>query len=122
MGKRGTMRKRTASEACIEYAIAAQAVREQTRIMGNNRCVEESAEEIEHAAGRLVSPAVPSCLTQHWEIVVGKYREEPALALEDMCEKCQIRLEAFEARKVAKKRLGAAKRSVEAIGKRESNA
>lgn len=116
------MAKRTAEEVCIEYAISVEAVREQTRIMAANRCIEESAEEVEHTTGRLVSPAVVSCLTRHWEIVVTKYREEPALALEDMCDKCQTRLEAFEVRAAAKKRLGAAKRAVEAIGKRINKA
>jgi len=30
--------KRTGDEVCVEYAIAADSVREQTRIMANNRC------------------------------------------------------------------------------------
>lgn len=106
------------SAACMEYAIAVDAVRAQTRIMMANRCEEASKEERDSSSGRIVSAEVPSCMSRHWEIDITKYGERPMLAFEDMCEPCQVRLQAYEARKEAKKRLGAAKRSVEAVGKR----
>jgi hypothetical protein len=61
-------------------------------------------------------------MSRHWNVVTGpapNYREYPEIAYEDMCDGCKVRLKAFEDRREARKRLGAAKRAVEAIGKRE---
>jgi hypothetical protein len=108
--------KRSAEEVCVEYAIAAESVREQTRIMRNNRREEESKGE--RGAYGCVEGAQESCLSEHWSIEATPYGERPSRAFEDMCELCQIRLKAFETRRECKRRLGAAKRAVEAIGKR----
>lgn len=108
---------RNAEDVCAEYALAAEAVREQTRIMRNNRCEEESKPEI--TANGYGAPAVESCLSQHWTIETDvRGSEHPMKDSGDMCDPCQIRLKAFEARKDAKRRLGAVKRSIESVGKR----
>lgn len=112
------MVKRTAEEVCIEYAIAVGAVREQTRIMAANRCPEQCGEERDPDSGRVVSAAQPSCLDLHWTLVCTPYGESPERAFEDMCDQCQIRLTAFDARREAKKRMGAVKRIVERVGNR----
>lgn len=113
-------RQRTAEEACVEYAIAAESVREQTRVMRNNRCEGESKGEIGASGYR--EGAQDSCLNQHWTIVLegsGDHaREVPELDYEDMCDECKTRLHAFKDRRDARKRLGAAKRAVENAGKR----
>jgi hypothetical protein len=114
--------KRSAEEVCVEYAIAAESVREQTRIMRDNPCTEQSGGELDLASG-YSNGAQESCMSRHWNVVTGpppNYREEPELTYDGMCEPCKIRLKAFDARRECKRRLGAAKRAVEAIGKREA--
>lgn len=113
--------QRTAEEVCVEYAIAAESVREQTRIMRNNRCEGESKGEIGMSGYR--EGAEESCLNKHWTIVIvdaghGNAAEKPSLAYDAMCDECKTRLQAFEDRREARKRLGAVKRAVEAAGKR----
>lgn len=112
---------RTANDVTVEYAIAVECVREQTRIMAKNRCEGESKGEIGMSGYR--EGAEESCLNKHWSIVVvsgghGEGREVPGMAYDDMCDECKTRLQAFLDRREARKRLGAAKRAVETVGKR----
>jgi hypothetical protein len=109
-------RRRTPEEVCIEYAIAAEAVRAQTWILRNFPCTEASR-HYTHETGE------EECLTQHWRTETyqsgdDRPTERPELAAEDMCENCQTRLRAFKDRREARKRLGSVKRSIETIGKR----
>lgn len=126
------MAKRTAEDACVEYALAAFHVRLSTTTIRQNPCevVAERCGEYDAAlevrpanSGLLVQPNMEDCLAMHWRIEIvpsgnGEGREVPALDYEDMCEACKVRLSAIEGRKTDRKRLGAAKRSVEAVGKR----
>lgn len=109
--------KRTPLDVCVGYVIAVEAVREQTRIMRNNRCEEFSKGEIGMSGYR--EGAQDDCLSQYWSIVHDQQgREHPEREHDDMCDACIRRLQAFKDRREAKKLFGAAKRSVEAIGKR----
>jgi hypothetical protein len=95
--------KRTAEEVCIEYARAAEAVREQTRIILNNRCtVADSPSERSYTEGTM---------TPCWQDIGLEDRE-------DWCEECVAKDAAKTLRAQLRKRLRAAKRSVEAVGKR----
>jgi hypothetical protein len=119
--------KRSAEEVCVEYAIAAASVREHSKILSLsvNQC---DAVTMFHESGAefLNGVSAPdSCMTQHWQVETYaygdvEYRERPALAYDDMCDGCKVRLKAFEDRREARRRLGSAKRAVEAIGKREA--
>jgi hypothetical protein len=108
-------KKRTAEQVCIEYAIAVEAVREQTRIMRDNRCPNESANFTEHGMN---VDGESSCLDDLFEIM--KEGAEEDSDYEEMCPACKIRFHALQKRRAARKRLGAAKRAVESIGKREN--
>lgn len=124
--------KSMTEEVCIEYAIAVFHVRLQTSLIKENPCevVAERCCEFEAALesrpsnrGLLIEPDMDDCIAKHWRYVVvrahdGEGREVPELAYEDMCGGCKERLKAVEDRKAARKRLGAAKRSIEATGKR----
>jgi hypothetical protein len=110
------MRRRTAEDACIDYAIAAEYVRSQTQILRDFPC-SEASRQYTHETGE------EECLTQHWRTETyqagdDRPMERPELAAEDMCENCQARLKAYGERRNGRKRLGAIKRSIEAIGKR----
>jgi hypothetical protein len=108
-------KQRTAQEVCTAYAHAVESVRVQTRIMLKHPCTEGNRKNFHKTGER-------ECLDRHWQTVLegqGVHaREVPELAVEDMCDACKTRLGAFEHRRDARKRLGAAKRAVEAIGKR----
>jgi hypothetical protein len=109
-------KRRTAEEVCIAYAVAVERVRFHTRIMHNHPCTEGRRKNFNETGET-------ECLDQHFAIEVydgghGNPKERPSLAEEDMCDNCRTRLQALNERKDARKRLGAAKRSVEAVGKR----
>lgn len=108
--------KRTAEEVCIEYALAVAEVRFQTCLLRDHRCTEGSRKNFNETGER-------ECLDRHFEIEIydsghGNPKERPGLAAVEMCDNCQTRLQAIRDRKDVRKRLGAAKRAVEAIGKR----
>lgn len=112
---------RNPEQVCIAYAEASESVRIFTRTLNGNRCEGESKGEIGMSGYR--EGAEESCLSKHWSIVVvnaghGNPKEEPGMAYEDMCDACKTRLQAFNDRRQARKVLGAAKRAVEAVGKR----
>lgn len=113
--------KRTAPEACIEYALAVAAVREQTRILRDTKCeIEEAAERADWSENYPGSEGTPSCLDNYFHAPKGPDAEFPRAQefYEKMCAPCKVKLRAVENRKDAKRRLGAAKRSVESVGKR----
>lgn len=108
--------RRTAEDVCIEYAIAVAAVREQTAIVHKHSCTEGNRQYTAETGEE-------ECLDRHFRIEVyqagdDRPMERPELAAEDMCENCQIRLKALDTRRGYRKRLGAAKRAVEIVGKR----
>jgi hypothetical protein len=134
------MKRRTTPElACIEYAIAVAEVRRLTELIGKQQCERQTAwaqriadgyEAVEKA--QLKNTPAPefdfserrpeTCVTQHWQSTLegsGDYvREVPVLALEDCCAGCQAVIELHAQRKMWRRKLGAAKRSIEALGKR----
>jgi hypothetical protein len=103
------MPKRTSEEACIEYAIAAGHVRMLTVLLGNSPCTFDDSQTNE-------------CLSLYWitrgQDDNGVALPDPQIEYDDMCEACKSRERAIRERRDARKRLGAAKRSVEAVGKR----
>lgn len=121
--------KRTAEEVCIEYASANASVSRLTATMNANPCealkerLQEYGAAIESRPGIAEFLSIPSsdtCLNRHWRIELrDNYgREEPEIPYDEMCDACKVRSEAVQARKEARSRLGAAKRSIGAIGKR----
>jgi hypothetical protein len=111
--------KRTPEDVCIEYAIAAEAVRKYTRLMRANPCTEASEGEFITGAPGL-GGFVSDCLSEFFAAPKGpggefpRYKEFHDL----MCDGCKARLDAINLRSAARVHLGAAKRRVEAIGKR----
>lgn len=105
--------RRTPIEACIGYAIAAEAVREQTRIMRSHQCTEGSRRDT-HETGEV------ECLDTFFAAPKGPDGEFPRYQEfhDAMCDNCKARLDALNLRRDARRRLGIAKRSVEAVGKR----
>lgn len=118
--------RKTAEDACIDYAIWVADVRRLTKIIRENTC-EVVGDKFAQAALDLHEPNDPvpeSCLSQHWQITNGgppSYYEIPLLPFDEMCAQCKTAWHAITDRREARKRLGAAKRSVEAIGKRLNN-
>lgn len=94
--------RKSAEEVCIEYAIVAEAVREQTRIVLNNRCTETNRPSERSFTEGSMTPC----------------RLDEGLDREDWCGACHAKNDALLARKDFHKRLRNAKRSVEAVGKR----
>lgn len=124
--------RRSPEDVCVQYAVAVAAVRQLTKVIGDrlNQCeiAAQACGELDAAVqsrpsiqAMLKPPDMEDCLTKHWQIAIGpapNYREEPYLAYVDMCDACQLRCDRIAERKIARKRLGAAKRAVEAVGKR----
>lgn len=117
--------KRTPEQVCIEYAIAVAAVRQLTKVIGDplNRCLRVLSWEADGVEAMCIVPQPEECLTVHWRVSLerasdGEAREVPEMPYVDMCDSCQLRHQRVRDRKAARKRLGAAKRSVEAVGKR----
>lgn len=109
-------KKRTAEEVCIEYALAVAEVRFQTCLIRDHRCTEGSRNNFNETGEE-------ECLDQYFSLEVvdagnGNIREQPRRAAKDMCDNCQTRLQAVRDRKDSRKRLGAAKRAAESVGKR----
>lgn len=118
--------RKTAEDACIEYAIAIAEVRRLNAVMSaeQNLC-DVIALFRESEAERLNGSYSPySCLDGLFERhdpemeSLEAHEEAHAELRETMCDGCRERLSAIKDRKDARKRLGAAKRSVEAVGKR----
>lgn len=118
------MKHRTAEEVCVEYAIAVADVRRISKKFGENPCalIEKWYERNQS------TPKPDDCLDVYfaeWDREhenYDSYAEARAAAKDTMCGCCCRRLQAIEDRKEARKRLGAAKRSVEAVGKRLNKA
>jgi hypothetical protein len=114
--------KRTPSEVCIEFALAHSAVTDQTRILRETICeIAEPGEAADWSGNYPGSAGVPSCLDNFFGAPKGPDGEFPRWQefYDKMCGPCKVKLAAVEARKDAKRRFGAAKRAVDAIGKRE---
>lgn len=108
--------KRTAEDVCVEYALAVKAVRNQTWIIRNWPCTEGNRKYTSETGEE-------PCLDKHFRIETyqagdDRPTERPEMAWEEMCENCQIRLKAIKNRRIARKLLGAVKRSIEVVGKR----
>lgn len=94
--------RKSAEEVCIELSLAAEAVRQQTRIMRANRCtIADRPSERSFTEGSM-TPCT----------------NDVGLEEEEWCDACHVRNKAVKDRQASRKHLGAAKRSVEAVGKR----
>lgn len=115
--------KRTPEQVCIEYAIAVRIVRELTRKIVPGECIFQAAVESHPWCPGATTPIDP-CISRLFSLKPedGRNREAYLEASdeieEEMCDRCKVSLQAVRDRKDARKRLGAAKRSVEAMGKR----
>jgi hypothetical protein len=111
--------KRTAEEVCIAYAQAVAEVRRFAGEMKKYPCEVvfdwcESSQE---------TPNPEDCLDEYFRVETyqagdDRPTERRAIAIDEVCPNCQERLRTINDRKDARKRLGAAKRAVEAVGKR----
>lgn len=132
MSRASELKPCPARQACSEYARLAGEIRALDRII-RQQCPEESEAEYGHTddSHRMSCPPVPSCLTEFFSNVAehqaAHYREdnqhagrivlEEMLADEAMCEVCQAKLKAIQARKPLRIKLGAIKRKIERIGR-----
>jgi len=119
--------RRTPNEACIEYAIRAEAVREWKRLLWNraNYCEHyEPAEKPDHSTGYPGYEGVSKnfCLDEYDNfdpIPSDGLPSEQSVYLENnMCEACKKRLEWRQYLGMEKTMLLSARRSVETVGKR----
>lgn len=108
------MSKRTPEQVCIEYAIANNEVRRISKAIGSYQCLVEA----EFCAGPQFGDIPDTCLKQFYTTHVEGYETFPDMEEEEMCEACKSKHALVMERKDARKRLGAAKRSVQAMGKR----
>lgn len=109
------MAQRSANDVCIEYAIAVAEVRRLTKALGTSICKRVIDEDFSREG---------TCLKNLWEMVPERNgegncsHEDFAEAVAELCTACAEARRLIDERRDARKRLGAAKRSVEAIGKR----
>lgn len=95
--------QRSAEDVCVEYAIAMGEIRRLSKIIREHPCPDQRPFDNETGDGSA------SCIFE--------YRGEE-LAFDKMCDDCKVAQEALDDRKIARKRFGAAKRRIEAVGKR----
>jgi len=112
--------KRTAEDVCIEYALAAEAVREHKRYLNDrsNFCEGyEPAEEEDYATNYpgYRGTSRNSCLEEYDAL---EEVDKGAFIDNEMCSKCKVRLNVRFLLWLRKKDMQSAKRSVEAVGKR----
>lgn len=117
--------KRTPEEVCIAYAAAAKAVRDITKRISPCECIPVVAHDAQPWNGQ--NEDVRPCISQLFSVTHeadgygGDLYEGKCEDIEaEMCDRCLESLKAVRDRKKARIRLGAAKRAVEAIGKRLS--
>lgn len=117
--------KRTPEDVCIEYALAVAAVRELTRKIIPGECTTmATADALEFWQPGYKEERTEPCISQLFSLKPsGSYDREAYLEMaydleEAMCERCKESLQAVRERKALRKRLGAAKRSVETVGKK----
>ena len=121
--------RRTAEDVCIAYAKAVAEVRRLTSKIGTCKCVRTQAYDKEFGAWceldnfDIAIPEDPdTCLYYLWHLPVGPEGEtHPQLVKEAhaaMCSPCSEAYEYVQTRKKVRQQVGAAKRGVEAVGKR----
>lgn len=113
---------RTPEQVCIAYAEAVAEVRRLTDIIRPSECTTMASSEL--CAG-WPGPSTPidPCIVTLFNIkrdgeTEESYQESIAEADDNLCDRCRESLNAVEDRKEFRRRLGAAKRAVEAVGKR----
>ena len=114
----------TAEQACINYAIAVSEVRRRTCFLRDNVCPNWSPQESpDYQCNYPGCPESPSCLTEYFTGVKDASYGTDGVAQDmpdpsDLCDVCKAKLAAIEERREWKRKLGAAKRSIERLGKR----
>lgn len=118
--------KRTAEEVCIAYARIAAEIRALSAKIVPSECTKMATSE-SHPSWTGPSTPIVACLNQLFSVTHEAdgyggdlYQGKSEEVESEMCERCLESLKAVRDRKEARKRLGAAKRAVEAIGKRLS--
>jgi hypothetical protein len=115
--------RRTPEEVCTAYAKAVAEVRRLTNIISPGECTKMASSEFQAGWPGPSTPIEP-CISQLFSLKPSPgedndyYREEADEIESEMCDRCVESLKAVRERKEARKFLGAAKRAVEAIGKR----
>lgn len=119
--------KRTAQDVCIAYADAVAEVRRLTRKIGTCDCIRVAAwnklwADWTEDQNLPCEPQPSTCLYVLWNLPQGPEGEVHPQRIEEahaeMCGPCSEAYEYIQARKLARRAVGAAKRSVEAMGKR----
>lgn len=109
------MAQRSAEDVCIEYAISVGENRRITKAIGMCIC---------HRITDETHPGKGICLKELWDMVPDRrgegncWPEDVEEAIAALCMACAEARRLVGDRKVVRKRLGAAKRAVEAVGKR----
>lgn len=109
---------KTPEDACVEYAIAVAEARRCQESMKHYLC------QVVYDEAGLGRPGYrgdgEECLSLHWQRTQtdNGFIHTPEIEYDAMCDNCKRREQAYRDRCEARQRLGAAKRSVEAVGKR----
>lgn len=119
------MPKRTPEDACVEYAKVVALMRAETAKIKPWECARVAVPEVNAAWPGPTTPIDP-CISTLFKkagpfTTFGAQEEHREWQEEfegEMCDRCTVSLKAVRARKALRQRLGAAKRSVEAVGKR----
>ena len=99
----------TSEQACINYAVAAEAVKLLSQSLRTGICERVGEHLAAVVAGMRIDNCPEECLHDFFV---------DDLESEDMCSECERKLELVRQRKDARLRLGQAKRAVFTVGKR----
>lgn len=122
--------RKSPEDACVEYAIAVAEVRRLTRKIGDAQCIHlkgwsagfDNLEESDWDALAAYPPSPETCLHKRFNMPTGPEGEihhtTVAAIHAAMCSGCSEAFEYVQTRRTARRRVGGAKRSVEAVGKR----
>ena len=99
----------TSEQACINYAVAAEAVKLLSQSLRTGTCERVGEHLAAVVAGMSGEPSPEECLHDFFT---------DDLEREDMCSECERKLGLVRQRKDARLRLGQAKRAVFTVGKR----
>lgn len=106
--------RKTPEAVCVEYAIAVAEARRCHAVMASHTCTEKYySDGMERSNG-------DECLSLYWRRTQtdNGFIHTPEIEYDAMCANCKVREQAYRDRSEARRRLGAAKRSVEVVGKR----
>jgi hypothetical protein len=112
-----------AEDACVAYAIAHAEDKRLTKIIGASECARLAQWTVDMMSYKSEFPPQPNnCIADYWsfhlEGCAESYREVRNLTYDECCSACKVVLDTIKKRKGWRAKLGAAKRSILAIGRR----